>query len=53
MIAKNMYAQVDDEGNQYQIMDEIIKHRKDDSAVLISEGFTTGRSGNWMPKVMT
>ena len=29
VIAQSMYANVDEDGHQYQLMDEIIEHRKD------------------------
>ena len=44
VIAENMYAQVDDEGLQYLLLQEITDHRKGNSAVPISEG--TVRSAN-------
>jgi hypothetical protein len=31
VIAENMYAQVDDEGNMFQLLDEIMDHKKDDT----------------------
>jgi hypothetical protein len=33
VIAENIYAQVDDEGRKYMLMDSIIDHRKDENAV--------------------
>jgi hypothetical protein len=30
-----MYAQVDDEGHMFQILEEIVDHKKNDSAVPI------------------
>jgi hypothetical protein len=33
VIAKNMYAQVDDEGNMFELFDEIMDHKKDDMAI--------------------
>jgi hypothetical protein len=38
IIAENMFAQVDDEGYQYLILDEITDHRKDNSGISISDG---------------
>jgi hypothetical protein len=35
VIAKSMYAQVDDEECQYQILDEIVDHHKDNTAVQV------------------
>jgi hypothetical protein len=53
VIAENMYAQVDSEGNQYQLLDEIIDHKSDDSAIKIGHGFTRSRNGNMVPKTTT
>ena len=33
VIAENMFAQVDEEGNLYLILREIVDHKKDNSAV--------------------
>jgi hypothetical protein len=35
MIAENMFAQVDSEGNQFLLLQEITDHKKDHSAVPI------------------
>ena len=48
-----MYAQIDSEGNQYQLLNEIIDHRSDKSAIGIADGFTTSRNGNRVPKKTT
>jgi hypothetical protein len=48
-----MFAQVDSEGRQYQILDEIIDHRKDNTAVPISEGMIQGPNGEMKPKITT
>ena len=40
VIAENMFAQVDDEGNQYLLMNEITDHRKENTAIPISDGMT-------------
>ncbi len=53
VIAENMYAQVDDEGHQYLILDEIIDHRKDATAVPISDGTYRTPSGTERAKVTT
>lgn len=34
---ENIYTQVNDEGRMFVLMDEIIDHKKDDSAIPISE----------------
>jgi hypothetical protein len=46
VIAKNMYAQVDDEGNMFQLLDEIMDHKKNNTAIDIANGTVTTSSGN-------
>ena len=53
VIAENMYAEVDDEGHQYLLLQEITDHHKDNSAVPISEGTVRSANGTARPKVMT
>jgi hypothetical protein len=53
IIAENMFAQIDEEGNMYAIMDEICDHKKDETAVPISEGTYRTRSGSVRDKVTT
>jgi hypothetical protein len=53
IIAKNMYAQVDDEGNMFQLLDEIMDRKKDDTAIDIVNGTVTMSSGNVKPKITT
>ena len=48
-----MFAQVDDEGNQYLLMNEITDHRKDNTAIPISDGMMPGHNGNESPKINT
>ena len=45
LIAENIYEQLDDEGNKYKLIDQIMDHRKDATAIPISEGtfFHNGR----------
>ena len=38
IIMENIYTQVDDESRMFVLMDEIIDHKEDDSAIPISEG---------------
>ena len=45
VIAENMYAQVDPDGHSYNILDGIIDHSKDESAVDKSSGYVTTKSG--------
>ena len=53
VIAECMYAQVDAEGNQFQLLDEITDHRSDNLAIRIDDGFVTSQSGNRVPKPTT
>ena len=53
IIAENMYAQVDSEGNQYLLLQEITDHRSDNSAIPISEGMVRSANGMSKPKQMT
>ena len=39
-----MFAQVDDEGNHYFLMNEITYHIKDKTSIPISDGITLGRN---------
>jgi hypothetical protein len=48
-----MYAQVDSEGNQCQLLSEITDHRFDHSAIQIADGFTTSHNVNCVPKSTT
>jgi hypothetical protein len=48
LIAENIYAQVDEEGCQYLLLQEITDHKSDAMAVPISNGMT--RSANGMEK---
>jgi hypothetical protein len=52
IIAENMYAQVDSEGNQYLLLQEITDHRSDNSAIPISEGMVCSVNGMLKPKKM-
>jgi hypothetical protein len=53
IIAENLYSQCDDEGQSFLILSEIIDHKKDASAIPISDGFTISRNGNKVPKKTT
>ena len=53
LISENMFAQVDDKGNQYFLMNEIPDHRKDKTAIPISDGITRGNNGNESPNINT
>ncbi len=45
LIAENLYSQVDDEGNSYAIMSEIIDHKSDGAAVTKDDGFEITKNG--------
>jgi hypothetical protein len=51
--AKNMYAQVNDEGNMFELLDEIMDHKKDDTAIDIANSTVTMSSENVKPKTTT
>ncbi|MGH7974682.1 MAG: reverse transcriptase domain-containing protein, partial [bacterium] len=46
VVAESLYAQVDDEGNQYMIMQEIIDHKKDGTAVSKDDMWILSANGN-------
>ena len=48
-----MFAHVDDEGREHIITKEIVDHKKDHTAILISEGKSHSYNGNESPKVTT
>ncbi len=52
IIANNMYAQVD-EGNMFQLLQEIMDHKKDGKAIDVLNGTITLRNGNVTPKITT
>jgi hypothetical protein len=53
VIAKNLFLQVDSEGNQYVLMKEISDHHKDETAVPISDGMITTRNRRTFQKKTT
>jgi hypothetical protein len=53
VIAENMYAQVDDEGNEFILLDEITDHRSDASAIPITDGTIRSANGSEKPKKTT
>ena len=44
-IADNLFAQIDDEGNRHVLLDEIIDHRSDASAVTLDDAMFTDSRG--------
>ena len=53
VIAENIFSQVDSEGNQYVLMKEISDHRKDETAVPISDGWVEMSNGRKFRKKTT
>ena len=53
MIADNIYAQCDDEGNMYTMMDEILDHRKNGHAIEIENGWIHTKQGTRRRKITT
>ena len=53
VIAENMFSQIDSEGRQHQLLQEITDHRKDASAITADDGFMVSRNGNRVPKKTT
>ena len=51
--AENMFAQVDEEGNQYLLMNKITDQKKYNTAIPISDGMTRSHNGNESPKITT
>ncbi len=44
LIAENIYSQVDAEGIRYVLLDEIINHRSDSTAIQIDDKWTKGKA---------
>jgi hypothetical protein len=53
LIAENLYSQVDEEGRQFQLMDEISDHRKDGSALSADDGTFVDRNGKSHKRMTT
>jgi hypothetical protein len=53
MIAENMLAGCDSEGHHFQLIQEITDHKKDRSAIKISDGFIISRNGKRTAKKTT
>ena len=53
LIAENIYSQVDDEGRQFSIMQEITDYQKGDTAIGKADGFWIDKSGRRRPKMTT
>jgi hypothetical protein len=53
IIAENSFAQVDSEGSQFQLLDEITDHQKDSSAIDPTDGWVTSRANYKVRKKTT
>jgi hypothetical protein len=53
MIAENMNSQVDEEGQQYTLMSEIIDHKSDGKALSKDDGFYLDCYGKQQPRMTT
>ena len=53
LIAENMYSQVDEEGQQYTLMSEIIDHKSDGKALSKDDGFYLDCYGKQQPRMTT
>ena len=53
LIAENLYSQVDEEGNTYSIMSEIVDHKFDRSAVQKDDGMEVMKDGSSRPRRTT
>jgi Reverse transcriptase (RNA-dependent DNA polymerase) len=45
LIAESLYSQVDDEGNQFILLDEILDHKSDSTAITIENMYVEGSDG--------
>lgn len=52
-IAENLYSQVDDEGNQFRLLEEIVDHRTTDEALAGEDCFRTLKNGTKVPHKTT
>ena len=53
IIAENLYSQVDEEGGEYMLMDEILDHASDDTAVRKGEWISVDMNGRKRRKYIT
>ena len=53
VIADNLYSQIDSEGQQFLVLEEISDHQKDGTALEVADGYTVGHNGNRTPKKTT
>jgi hypothetical protein len=53
IIAENLYSQVDSEGNSYSVLNEIVDHKSDRTAVMKDDGYEVTKDGLEHPKQTT
>ena len=53
VIAESLYSQIDSEGHQFLVLEDILDHRKDGTAIKVADGFTIIENGNRHPKTTT
>ena len=53
VIAENPYSQIDLEGHQFLVLEEILDHCKHGTAIEVADVFTIGANGNRHPKKTT
>jgi hypothetical protein len=53
VIAENMYSQVDSEGYQYNLLDEIVAHRSTGEAIQENDGWHMDKKGNKVRRLTT
>ena len=53
IISESMFTQVDSEGHNYQLLQEITDHMKDRSEIPISDGTIRSQNDNMVPKKTT
>jgi hypothetical protein len=52
-IAQAIYSQVDEQGRSKALIEEVIGHKKDGTAIPKEDGFWIGKNGNKVPKKTT
>ena len=52
-IASNMFAQIDDDGNRFTILDSIVDHRVDGTEIKRDDGFIISHNGGKRRKMTT
>ena len=53
VIADNLYSQINSEGRQFLVLEEISDHRKYGTALEVTDRYTVGHNGNRTPKKTT